>query len=60
MEQPFLGIVLSLNGIQNGQHCRLVLPQPIKALWETIVYEPLPRRVGGEKLLVGQMERPIC
>ena len=59
-EQPFPGIALSLNGMQNGQHCRVVLPQPIKALRETIVYEPCQEEWGGEKLLVGPMERPIC
>jgi len=45
-EQPFLGMILSLNGMQNGQHCRVLLPQPIKALRETIVYEPCQEECG--------------
>lgn len=59
-EQPFLGMILSLNGMQNGQHCRVVLPQPIKALRETIAYEPCQEEWGGEKLMVGSMTRFIC
>jgi hypothetical protein len=44
-EQPFPGIVHSLNDMQNVQVCRVVRPQSIKALRETTVAEPCEKRM---------------